>query len=314
MKTAPTDPEIRALFDNCDPDEVWAKAVTIIRRIDPNFDFSPAQTAFQDVVRLFRGEYPGYRSVNTLYHDLHHTLDVFLCAVRLLHGAHISGLCPNLDGEGITLVMIAAMMHDTGYAQVDGDETGTGAKYTQTHVCRGIEFMRRQIGERHYPPGWAAALEAMILCTDPALSHSQQSFPDERSRLLGRLVATADLVGQMADRTYLEKLLFLYFEFKEAHLGGFRGVHDLLRRTKQFYELTLKKLDNEFGCIYKLLTPHFDEEYGVERNYYLESIEKNIAYLSQIVQLDEEALLSKLKRGGIAEKSKALAEPDDLSN
>ena len=313
MKTAPSPSVIRALFDNANPDEVWDRAVEIVRRIDPEFDFSSAQAAFQDVVRLFRGEYPGYRPITTLYHDMHHTLDVFLCAVRLLHGTHISGLCPHLDGEGITLVMIAALMHDTGYAQALGDETGTGAKYTKTHVSRGIEFMRRQIADRNFPPGWAASLEAMILCTDPALDHSQTQFPNERTRLLGRLVGTADLVGQMADRTYLEKLLFLYFEFKEAHLGDYRNVHDLLSRTKQFYELTQKKLDSEFGCLYNMLTLHFDDEFGVEHNYYLESIEKNIVYLSQIIQLDEEELLSMLKRGGIVEKTKTLAEPADLA-
>jgi len=311
MKIAPTASVIRTLFANGDPDEVWAKAVEIVRRIAPEFDFSAAQSAFQDVVRLSRGEYPGYRPITTLYHDLHHTLDVFLCAVRLLHGMHLAGT--HLDSEAITLVMIAAMMHDTGYAQVRDDETGTGAKYTQIHVSRSIEFMRRQIEDSRLPSAWAAALEAMIRCTDPALVPSGVSFPDERTRLLGQVVGTADLVGQMADRTYLEKLLFLYFEFKEAHLGGYRNMHDLLRRTQHFYETTLKKLDGEFGGIYTRLTSHFNEWFGVERNYYLESIEKNIAYLAQIVQLDEEESLSMLKRGGIVEKSKTLAEPDDLA-
>ena len=31
----------------------------------------------------------------------------------------------------------------------------------------------------------------------------------------------ADLVGQMSDRAYLEKLLFLYYEFKEAGFPGY---------------------------------------------------------------------------------------------
>jgi hypothetical protein len=44
---------------------------------------------------------------------------------------------------------------------------------------------------------------------------------------------------------------------------------------------------------------------GVENNYYLESIEKNLAYLSKVTEHDEE-YLSMLKRGGIAEKSQNL--------
>lgn len=311
MEAAPSPAVIRTLFANGDPDEVWAKAVDIIWRIDPAFDFSSAQVAFHDVVRLFRGEYPGYRPMSTLYHDLNHTLDVFLCAVRLLHGVHVSGTC--LDRDSVTHVMIATMMHDTGYAQLHGDEEGTGAKYLKTHVRRSVEFMRSHIEYRHLPVAWAEPLEAMILCTDPALQLSQIPFPDERVRLLGQIVGTADLVGQMADRIYLEKLLFLYFEFKEANFGGYRNMPELLSRTKDFHAATLKKLGSELGGVYARLSLHFKEMLGVECNYYLESIEKNIAYLSQIDQLDEKAYLSMLKRGGIVEKSIILANPNDLA-
>src|SRR5574340_1595212 len=84
MKNTPTSAEINNLFANGEPDEVWPKAVGIIGRINPAYDFRIARTAFDDVVRLFRGEYPGYCPIRTLYHDLNHTLDVFLCAVRLI--------------------------------------------------------------------------------------------------------------------------------------------------------------------------------------------------------------------------------------
>jgi hypothetical protein len=311
MKTAPSPSEIRSLFANGDPDEVWAKATDIVEFIDPAFDFSQAHTAFGDVVRLFRGAYPGYRPINTLYHDLHHTLDVFLCAVRLLHGAHVSGV--SLSADEITRTMIAALMHDVGYAQLHGDDSGTGAKYTKIHVNRGIEFMRRHLAYRHFPADWAVLLEPMIRCTDPALAPSQIHFPDENTRLLGQLVGTADLVGQMADRTYLEKLLFLYFEFKEAHIGNFIGTHDLLRGTQHFYDVTRKKLDSEFGSLHMLLEHHFKAWFGVERNYYQESIARNIDYLAQILQVDEADYLTKLKRGGVVEKMKSIASPDDLA-
>ncbi|MBS4095889.1 MAG: HD domain-containing protein [Sulfuricella sp.] len=310
MVTGPTPAEIRTLFANTDTDEVWRKAREIVRRIDPAFDFAHARSAFDDVVRLFRGDYPAYHSITTLYHDLHHTLDVFLCAVRLLHGVHLSGT--SLSGEEVSQIMIAAMMHDVGYAMEIGDDAGTGAKYTQIHVTRGIEFMKRYLDEMGFPATWKAPLEPMIRCTDPAVKPSQIDFPDERTRLLGLIVGTADLVGQMADRTYLEKLLFLYFEFKEAHLGGYRNMHDLLRRTKHFYEITRVKLDSEFDAIYSKLSEHFQDWFGVPNNYYLESIEKNVVYLEQVIHLDEEQFLSMLKRGSIVAKAKSLADPDDV--
>ena len=310
MKNIPTSAEINSLFANSDPGTVWTKATSILGRINPSYDTSLVKTVFDDVMRLFRGEYPGYSSIKTLYHDLSHTLDVFLCGVRLMHGVHISGT--HLTDEEMTLIMIAALMHDIGYSQMDGEEGGTGAQYTQTHVKRGIAFMRSYLVARHLPLNFATSLELMISGTDPALKFSQIDFPDERTRLLGQIVATADLAGQMADRAYLEKLLFLYLEFKEARFGNYQNVYDLLRQTKSFYAITREKLEGAFGGMYANLSFHFKDVMGVENNYYLESIEKNIAYLSKVIalDLDEAGYLSMLKRGGIAKKSQAIVVPD----
>ena len=310
MKRLPTSSEIRSLFANSDPDEVWAKATAIVARINPAHDLSCARTAFDDVMRLFRGEYPGYCAIKTLYHDQSHTLDVFLCAVRLAHGVHISGY-PLTDDE-ISRIMIAALMHDIGYAQRHGEDTGTGAQHTRDHVQRGVEFMRRYLGERHLPSVWAASLEPMMLSTDHMGEFGKISFPDARVRRLGQIVATADLVGQMSDRTYLEKLLFLYLEFKEAHLGNYQGTLDLLRKTRNFYEITReKRLDGELECLYKKLAFHFDDWFGTERNYYLESLERNMDYLSQATRLDEAGCLAMLKRGGIVERAQDMAVPGE---
>ncbi len=308
MKNIPTFAEINSLFANNDPEEVWAKALSIARRINPSYDPALARTVFVDVMRLFRGEFPGYCAIKTLYHDLPHTLDVFLCAVRLMHGVHVLG--SRISDDEITMVMIATLMHDVGYAQPLGEETGTGAQFTESHVRRGVEFMRRYLVERQFPPGFADPLEPIILSTDPALTFSQLDFPDERSRLLGKIVGTADLTGQMADRTYLEKLLFLYLEFKEAHFGNYQNIHGLLRQTEKFYEHIRKKLDGELDGMYAQLAFHFKDTLGVENNYYMESIEKNITYLSKVISLNEAEYLPMLKRGGIVEKFKALDVPD----
>ena len=307
LKNPPSPDEVAGLFANNDPDEVWAKAISIVRRINPDYDSAFARTAFDDVMRIFRGEYPGYCPIKTLYHNLPHTLDVFLCSVRLLHGVHVSGT--HLSDDEITMIMIATLMHDIGYAQLIEEESGTGAQFTQSHVRRGVNFMRRYLAEKRFPHGLADPLEPIILSTDPALTFSQLGFPDERARLLGKIVGTADLTGQMADRTYLEKLLFLYLEFKEAHFGNFQNVHDMLRQTGNFYSNTRKKLDEELGGMYTQLTFHFKDTLGVEENYYLESIEKNIAYLNQIIAHKEAEYLSMLKRGGIVEKAQSIQAP-----
>ena len=300
MEDTPTVAEIHSLFANSGPDEVWGKATDIVRRINPEYNFFFVRIAFDDIVHLFRGEYAGYAPIRTLYHDLTHTLDVFLCAVRLLHGVHLSGT--RLADNEIATIMIATLMHDVGYAQRYNEESGTGAQHTKNHVKRGIEFMRRYIVDQDFPPDLATSLRSIIFCTDPAIAISEINFPDKRTRLLGQIVATADLVGQMSDRTYLEKLLLLHLEFQEAQLNNYENIHDLLRKTHDFYGVTKQKFDGELGGIYTKLSFHFKDWFGVENNYYMESIEKNIAYLSKITALSEENHLSMLRRGGIIKK------------
>lgn len=298
----PTPGEIRQITASDNPDEVWAEAVDIVRQINSGYDFSLAHKAFSDVLSIFRGDYPGYCAIKTPYHNLHHTMDVFLCAVRLLHGVHISGT--QLADREITCIMLATLMHDIGYAQRLDEDRGSGAQFTLTHVGRGIKFMQHYLLEHDFPSDYASPIELLMNSTNPALDFDSIKFPDSRTRMLAQIVGSADIVGQMADRSYLEKLLFLYLEFQEARFGNYASLHDLLCQTKHFYDVTREnRLDGNFEGIHKKLSLHFNAYMGMENNYYLESIEKNIAYLSKVIALDEAEFRTMLKRGGIVEKS-----------
>lgn len=288
--TAPRD-----LFVNDDPAIVWRKAADIIGRMHPAFDFSVAQTLFDDVVLLFRGEYPEYYPIKTPYHDLLHTMDAFMCAVRLAHGMQASGT--PLNGHEVTLVMAAILLHDVGYAQMRSEkEIGTGAQYTKDHIQRGIDFMRRYLAVRNLPASLASDLEPMIRCSDPALPLAQIDFPNTRTRLLGQIVGTADLVGQMADRNYLEKLSALYREFEEGQVGNYRSPYDMLCKTREFYALIRARLDHDFNRVFEHLALHFEDALGARRNYYMEAIEQNMAHLQQLEQLGEKNYESLLRR------------------
>ena len=293
------------LFDNDHPDHVWANTIAIVRKINPNYDFGTLSEVFNDVVDLFYGDYPGYKQVKTPYHDLRHTMDVYICSLRILHGMHL--VENNVQDEEITLVATAALAHDIGYAQTEDDDDGSGAKYTRTHVNRGITFMRNYMDEKSWYPAWVKDLETAIMCTNPAIPFADISFSCERAKELARVVGTADLVGQMADRAYLEKLLFLYFEFKEAKMGDFKDMHDLLARTHDFYAMTRQKLDGGLGSYYNYLVSHFKDWFKVEKNYYMDSIDKNIQYLLKVIsESTAETLFDNLKRRGIADKAAAL--------
>lgn len=62
-----------------------------------------------------------------------------------------------------------------------------------------------------------------------------------------------------------------------------------------------------------LLSGRFYNESGdeqIDNNYYIESIEKNIAYLAKVIASDEAGYLSMLKRGGIVEESQNITVPN----
>lgn len=285
-------------FDNTDPQRVWQQASDTIRLFHPGFDFTLVEKVYQDVQRMFYGEFPGYAPIRTLYHDLSHTLEVFMCGVRLMHGVHRSGM--PLNEEEVRQMMLAILLHDIGYAQRLGEEGGTGAQLTRTHVQRGVEFMEHYFGTRRLPSEILVDVKGMILGTEHFRPFGEIDFSSERTRLLAQIVATADIVGQMADRKYLEKLPFLYLEFREAEFGNYRSMFDLMSKTPEFYRITRNKLDGVLGAVYRHLGSHFEAALGERRNHYLEAIERNIAYLQRVVAQGEASLLQSLRRNGIA--------------
>lgn len=295
----PPPAEIRELFANSNPADAWDKARQIVLNISPDFDLGSVRNVFDDVLRLFDGSYPGYTRIQTPYHDLRHTLDVFLCAVRLLHGVHLADT--KLSDEEISLILVAALLHDVGYAQKNNEATGSGAQHTRIHIPRGIAFMEQNLEKWRLPLAWGVSLTKIIRCTDLGHDLSNIDFATPRIRLLGQIVGSADMVGQMADRAYLEKLLFLYLEFKEADFGNYQNMHDLLKKTRAFYELIMKTLDGQLGGVYHCLSYHFKAWMGIERNFYFESIERNITYLDMVITLNEDEWLSMLKRHGIVQ-------------
>ncbi|NVM25221.1 MAG: hypothetical protein HWN70_04800, partial [Desulfobacterales bacterium] len=65
-----------------DPQSVFDEVRAIVLMMFQEFDFETLDRVFGDIVRLFRGEYPGYRKCTTQYHDLKHATDTFLAMAR----------------------------------------------------------------------------------------------------------------------------------------------------------------------------------------------------------------------------------------
>lgn len=265
--------------------------------INPQFDFRYLNQAFRDVEKLFRGHYPGFQKCNTNYHDFRHTMLVLLALARLLHGAFLQGI--KFTDKEINLGLISALMHDTGYIQADDDNAGTGAKYTLVHIKRSIMFVQDYYAHEKYFREDLENFADILNCTGLSVDIKKITFSSANIEIIGKILGTADLLGQMADRLYLEKLIPLFHEFEEGKVSGFDGELDLLKKTTNFYDIARTRLEKDLGNVNRHMVNHFRERWNIEKNLYAEAIEKNINYLKFILKTNEKNVSACLRRNAI---------------
>jgi len=261
---------------------VLEEVLLILKRISPDFDDAPVTHAYIITIGLYEGIYPGFQACNTEFHDLRHSVETFLAMARLIHGATLDGKV--FSHEQITLGLTASILHDAGYIQEDCDMEGTGAKHTGSHVQRSMDFLTHYGKEQGFSEESIAAGRAVILCTDLSIDFKTIVFSSPETELLGKMLGAADLLAQMADRTYLEKLLFLYREFSEANIGNYEGEVDLLKKTVAFYDFIAHRLENTLDASDRFMVSHFAVRWNIPKNLYHESISRQKNYLSQILQ------------------------------
>ena len=295
----PENPQLSTLFPTEDPQAVIAEGEKTIRIRYPDIDFSLVKNAFEDLCALFTGDYPGYRECTTEYHDLKHSTDVFTAMTRLVHGAAEEGM--KLSEQDVIIGLAASLMHDTGYIQTAQDKKGTGAKYTQTHEQRSITFLERYLTSKNIPKADIEKAGPIIMCTDLAQPVGDLSFASEDIEKLGKMLGTADLVGQMADRIYLEKLLFLFCEFKEANVTEYESEFDLYEKTISFFDLMDVRLSETLDNMRRFLLPHFKARWSIDRDLYTVAIEHTRRYLKYIIKNHPKEFTNYLRRNGIVE-------------
>jgi hypothetical protein len=304
--------QLSTLVDMDSPEAVYNEVVHILQLINPDLNISPVDSVFRFTRKLYEGRYPGYKACNTPYHNYRHITDTFLAKARLLHGAHLSG--ENFSERQIVLGVISALMHDTGMLQETHDSEGTGAKFTQDHVKLSMDFLEKHASRLDFNDQEVSDLRDMILCTDLMAEIPAINFSTPQIELLGKMLGTADLMAQMADRTYLEKLLFLYHEFKEAEMGDFKNEIDFLRQTLNFYEISEHRLAKILDNTSRYMVPHFKKRWDIPINLYVESLTRQRTYLKKILADDSKSIYEELKRDNIVEKVRKkygkLGQPD----
>ncbi len=221
------------------------------------------EKVIQDVQNLFNGHFPGYVACDTLYHNFEHTLHLVPPFCQL--AVALSKKYPEtITPRDIELGLIAVFLHDTGYIRNDEDRSGTGAKYTFRHIDRSINFAYGYLPSLSYQEQDLVRVKHMINCTGVKPQLEQINFSSEGCRLLGYALGTADLLGQMSDHRYIEKLPLLFLEFKEAYnyegpeplaemeIQQFTSEKEFIQNTPNFFKTLVHKRLKDMGAVYHL--------------------------------------------------------------
>ncbi len=251
-------------------------------------DISLIERVLNDMVDLFHGTRKGYQACDTQYHNLFHTFQTIPPFVEMIDGWNKSKATPNISEEYFRFGTIGVLLHDTGYIKTEGDNEGTGAKYTFTHMQRSIDFARWYLEELGFKSHIIPSLLNIIRCTGVTLDMNIE-FCSEEERLIGYALGTADLLGQMSAEDYIDKIPVLYTEFAEAyHFASLdksqghnstmpKSAEDLLRSTPKFYEDIALARFKMMGSMHLYVQYHYEGS----RNPYMEAIEKNIKKIKE---------------------------------
>ncbi len=189
---------------------------------------------------------------NALYHNYEHTILVTLVGQQILLGK-IAGGEPVTPSDWLNTI-ISLLYHDIGYVRRlcagDGEDgllaSGIGderirppegssdASLLPFHVNRGKCY----VAER-YDGHTLLDVEAIR----ENIERTRFPIPSDEAYLATGdwpgLVRGADLIGQLADRRYLQKLPAVFYEFEEVgfnRLLGYKTPRDLLHGYPEFFE------------------------------------------------------------------------------
>ncbi len=279
--------QLTKIFESGATSDPLDEILVLVALIQPTFDPLLLRQLHHDTARLFAGTYPGFRACNTQYHNLEHTYSVVLATARLLHGL----TCTHNQDISIQVMeqaMYSAYFHDTGLLMKTSDQALSGAIYTQNHEERSIQVMAQYLESNNLSHTLIQECAAVIKCTDLTLDPKDIAFPSPASKLAGYILGSTDILAQMADRCYLERLPFLFQEHKDGGLKTHDSALELIQDTTFFYHnIITERLEKTFLNIAQAMQAHFHERWQISDNLYYTNIGKNIDYLQKILQTCE---------------------------
>ncbi|MCK5545004.1 MAG: GAF domain-containing protein [Desulfobulbaceae bacterium] len=244
------------------------------------------KSLFSDVSALYSGKWPSHEACQVGYHNIEHVMDVALATARMAAGwSGLEGHC-RFPQDLLLSGIAAALFHDAGYMKDKGDNEGNGGKYTFSHVQRSMELARSYLSEKGWPERAVTLVPRMISLTEfNEDAELEGVFDDELEEVMARMVATADLVAQMADVDYIRRIHDLFSEFKEAYefesrealekrgIRIFHSAREMINGTMDFFEDFVLPRLKMLGRMDQYLIAFF----GRGRNPYLENIAANLS-------------------------------------
>jgi len=285
-----------------DPAQVRDSVLSLFSARYPGADFTALQRGFNDFTALFSGCYPGYLACDTLYHDMRHSLDMTLALARLVDGHdRVVGESERLGARRAALGVLVALLHDSGYLKRTSEATvDNGAVFTKVHVSRSADFIATYLPKVGFAEE-AALAARLVHFTGYEMDIDDIRVDDLRDRTVGCMVGAADLIGQMSDRMYLEKVhSFLYEEFvwgkiaREQMPDGrevvrYSSADDLIIKTPGFYEYVARaRIDKKLGAVDRYAEAHFGGA-----SLYQSEIDRNMDFLRETIETAE---LQRLRR------------------
>jgi hypothetical protein len=285
-----------------EPQQVRDAVLALFAARYPGADLTALHRGFNDFTALFAGCYPGYLACDTLYHDMRHSLDMTLALARLVEGHdRVAAEADRLGPRRAVLGVLVALLHDSGYMKRTSEaEVDNGAVFTKVHVSRSADFVATYLPKIGF--GAEAQLASRLVhFTGYEMDVDDIPVDDPRDRVVGCMVGAADLIGQMSDRMYLEKVhQFLYEEFiwgsiaREVVDGRevvrYSSADDLIAKTPGFYEYVARaRIDKKLGAVDRYAEAHFDGA-----NLYQSEIDRNLSFLREAIATSE--LARRLRR------------------
>lgn len=189
---------------------------------------------------------------NALYHNVEHTVFVTLVGQEILRGKHIRE--GGVSCEDWLHFIISLVCHDIGYVRgvcrhdrvgyrvyatgLDGLTVtlpvgSTDASLTPYHVDRGKLFVEERFGGHKL-------IDAEIIKQNIELTRFPVPLDSDHQDTIHYpgLVRAADLIGQLSDPRYLQKIPALFFEFEETGVNtqlGYSHPEDLRLNYPSFY-------------------------------------------------------------------------------